>query len=427
MSRIGILVDLHRAVFNEYGHEVAESVNYDSWKNKKTTDSSRSLASVSTSLRILCKAMHQRASRLRKNSLSGRITLKALASYLKLSPTTVSFVVNESPLASTISFKTQQRIWDAVLKFNYRPNIFARYLHTKRTFSIAVLLGDVSDEFSAALVSGIDICLTKNGYFYFIVSHRGAPEMMEKSPDTLLDRAVEGMIFISTHIKRLLPVPVVTICDATEGPGITRIAIDNAKAATLGLEHLLKLGHREIAVIKGPPGNGDTEDRWQQILKASARKKIRISPDQTVQLESYPTVHKMTMSENGYRAALKLLAKNRSFTALLAFNDASAIGVIRAFSDVGLRIPEDISVVGFDDIPQGMFTFPRLTTIRQPLTAMGELAANTLLKKIAGRGDGPKILRIDPELIVRESTSPCSNQRHPVVRSRNTHNRILAH
>jgi LacI family transcriptional regulator len=349
-----------------------------------------------------------------EKSANQRITLKALANHLKLSPTTVSFVVNRSPLASTISSKTQDRIWDAVLKFNYRPSIFARYLQTKRTFSIAVILPDISDEFSTALISGIESCLIQHNYFYFIVSHRGVPEVLEKSREVLLDHAVEGMILISTSIKQALPVPVVTICDTTEGLGITHIAIDNAKAAELQLAHLVELGHRKIAVIRGPQGNGDTEDRWQQILRASASVGVQIRPKNIIDLERHLTGDRMTMSESGYSAAQRLLAKSRDFTALIAFNDASAIGALRAFSDAGLRVPNDISVVGFDDIPQCMFTIPRLTTVRQPLIAMGELAANTLLQKIAGEVAGPKILRIEPHMVIRESTGPCPKRSRPL-------------
>lgn len=349
-----------------------------------------------------------------KRSANERITLKALANHLKLSPTTVSFVVNRSPLASTISSKTQERIQDAVRKLNYRPNIFARYLHVKRTFSIAVILPDISDEYSAALTSGIESCLTRHNYFYFIVSHRGVPEMLEKSPDILLDHAVEGMILISTSIKQSLPVPVVTICGRTEGPGVTHITIDNAKAAALELAHLLELGHRDIAVIKGPKENGG-EDRLQQILRASASMGIQIRPDQTIEMERGVGGDKLTMAEAGYLAAQKLLAKRRSFTALIGFNDASAIGAMRAISDAGLRVPEDISVIGFDDIQQSIFTHPRLTTIHQPLTAIGELAANTLLKKIAGEVAGPKTLHVNPKLIVRESTGPRPQPQRPLL------------
>ena len=117
-----------------------------------------------------------------------RTTLKSLAKHLNLSPTTISVVISDSPLASTIAAKTKERIWQAVQEFNYRPNVFARYLHGKRTFCVAVLVPDIGDEFSASLISGIEKRLAKQDYFYFVVSHRGAPELIEKSPDTLLDR-----------------------------------------------------------------------------------------------------------------------------------------------------------------------------------------------------------------------------------------------
>ncbi|MGH9617019.1 MAG: LacI family DNA-binding transcriptional regulator [Acidobacteriaceae bacterium] len=336
-----------------------------------------------------------------------RTTLKTLANHLELSPTTVSFVISGSPFAETIAKSTRERIWAAAEELNYRPNVFARYLHTKKTYSVAVLVPDVGDEYSAALIGGIESCLTKKGFFYFVVSHRGAPDLLRDSPDTLLDRGVEGMIFINTPLNRALPVPIVAICDITEGPGITRIKIDNGKAAALAVDHLLALGHRDIAVIKGPQGNGDTDDRWGQFQKAFKRHGIHVPAENTVHLGVYPACNEKTMAENGFTAAQTLLARNRSFTALVAFNDASAIGAIRALSDAGLRVPEDVSVIGFDDIPQCLFTVPRLTTIRQPLSYMGELAANTLLEKISGNDSVPKLLKVAPELVVRETTAAC--------------------
>ena len=334
-----------------------------------------------------------------------RTTLKTLANYLELSPTTVSFVVSGSPLAAMIAESTRERILAAAEKLNYRPNVFARYLHTKRTYSVAVLVPDVGDEYSAALIGGIESYLAKKGFFYFVVSHRGTPELLENSPDTLLDRGVEGMIFINTPLHRTLPVPIVAICDITDGPGITRIMIDNGKAAALAVGHLVALGHRDFAVIKGPEGNGDTDDRWRKLQREFRRAGIKIHPDNTEHLGVYPACNEKTMSENGFTAARKILGRKRAFTSLLAFNDASAIGAIRALSDAGLQVPRDVSVIGFDDIPQSSFTVPRLTTIRQPLSSMGELAAETLLEKITGTNGAPSLIKIAPELVVRETTA----------------------
>src|SRR5438105_1193386 len=146
----------------------------------------------------------------------GRVTLKFLAEHLGLSPTTVSVVISGSPLASTIAKGTKERIWQAAEEFQYRPNVFARYLQAKRTFSVAVLVPDIGDEFSSSLISGIEARLAESGYFYFVISHRGAPNLIETSPDTLLDRGVEGIILVNTPLERDLPVPVVAVSDITK-------------------------------------------------------------------------------------------------------------------------------------------------------------------------------------------------------------------
>jgi len=334
-----------------------------------------------------------------------RVTLKVLAEYLNLSPTTVSVVLTNSPLAHTIAKPTQDRIWEAVRKFQYRPNLFARYLHTKRTFSIAVLVPDIGDEFSAMLISGVETSLAAAKFNYFVESHRFAPEQIENSPDTLMDRQVEGTIFINTPLRKQMPVPVVAISDITNAPGVTRIVIDNYQAVLLGLLHLKDLGHRRIAFMKGPEHNGDTEARWTAILSAAAEIGLDVRPELTASLGRYFEASEKSMMQRGYEAAIMLLERTRDFTALLAFNDGSAIGAIRAIQDLGLSVPNNVSVVGIDDIQASAFTCPRLTTIRQPLKLMGSLAAATLLQRIQGEAV-PEETVVAPELVVRESTAP---------------------
>lgn len=333
-----------------------------------------------------------------------RVTLKFLAEYLNLSPTTVSVVLNKSPIASTIATGTQDRIWEAVRKFQYRPNLFARYLHTKRTFSIAVLVPEIGDEFSAMLISGIESKLAEAKFNYFVESHRFAPVQIENSPDTLMDRQVEGMIFINTPLRKRMPVPVVAISDITNAPDVTRIVIDNYHLILLGLRHLKELGHHRIAFFKGPEGNGDSEARWTAILHAAAEMGIAVKPELTASMGNYFEAGEKSMIQRGYDAARMLMHKSRDFTALLAFNDGSAIGAIRAMQDVGLSVPGNISVVGVDDIQLAGFISPRLTTIRQPLRIMGEMAASTLLQRIHGE-NVPEETVVQPELAVRESTA----------------------
>jgi DNA-binding LacI/PurR family transcriptional regulator len=333
-----------------------------------------------------------------------RVTLKFLAEHLGLSPTTVSVVLTNSPLASTIAKPTKDRIWEAVRTYKYRPNLFARYLHTKRTFSIAVLVPEIGDEFSAMLISGLETKLAEAKFNYFVESHRFAPQQIENSPDTLMDRQVEGMIFINTPLQQEMPVPVVAISDITNAPGVTRIVIDNYHAMLLGLRHLKELGHRKIAFFKGPEGNGDTEARWSAILHASAEMGIEVRPELTASMGTYFAAAEMSMMQRGYEAAMMIMQKSRDFTAVFAFNDGSAIGAIRAIQDVGLSVPGNVSVVGIDDIQLAGFISPRLTTIRQPLKLMGEMAAATLLQRIQDVDVAEESV-VQPELVVRESTA----------------------
>jgi DNA-binding LacI/PurR family transcriptional regulator len=336
-----------------------------------------------------------------------RVTLKFLAEYLCLSPTTVSVVLTNSPLASTIAKQTKHRIWEAVEKFQYRPNLFARYLQNKRTFSVAVLVPEIGDEFSAMLISGIESKLAEAKFNYFVESHRFAPKQIENSPDTLMDRQVEGMIFINTPLNKRMPVPVVAISDITNAPDVTRIVIDNHQASILGLQHLKKLGHTRVAFFRGPEGNGDTDARWAAIRTAAAEMDLGVKNELTVTLGTYFAAGETSMMQRGYEAARMLMEQTNDFTAVLSFNDSSAIGAIRAFQDSGLTVPGDVSVVGMDDIQLAAFMSPRLTTIRQPLKLMGAMAASTLLQRIKGE-KVPEETVVQPELVARESAARIS-------------------
>ncbi|HVO60025.1 MAG TPA: LacI family DNA-binding transcriptional regulator [Terriglobales bacterium] len=338
-----------------------------------------------------------------------RVTLKFLAEYLELSPTTVSVVLNDSPLASTIAEKTKARVWEAVEKFQYRPNPFARYLQSKRTYNIGILVPEIGDEFSAMLISGIEEKLAEAKFNYFVESHGFAPEEVENYPDVLMDRQVEGMIFINTPLKKPMPVPVVAISDITQARGVTRVVIDNYQAMLTGIRHLKDLGHTRIAFFKGPDSNGDTEARWAAILRVAKAMGIAVKPELTATTGNYFEAGKLSMMERGYNAASGLLRRTRDFTALVAFNDGSAIGAIRAFQDGGLTVPDDISVMGMDDIHLAKFISPRLTTMRQPLKEMGGIAASTLLRRIHGERV-PEETVAQPELVLRESTAAVRQQ-----------------
>lgn len=339
----------------------------------------------------------------RASSAAPPVTLKTLAEHLGLSPATISLVVNRAPAARTIPRATQERVLAAARRFNYRPNTIARSLRAQRTFTVGVLVPEISEGYAALVMSGIEDYLLQSGYLYFVASHRHRADLIAEYPTLLLDRAIEGLIAVDTPCPQRLPVPVVAVSGHGATPGVTNIVLDHAAAAGLALEHLVGLGHRRIAFIKGQAFSSDTDSRWSAIVDTARRLDLAVDPDLTVQLEG-----DLPSPELGYGVTRELLARRQPFTALFAFNDISAIGAMRALREQGRRIPDHVSVVGFDDIQSAAFQQPGLTTVRQPLRRMGELAAEIVLKRIASpmKTIHPKQITVKPELVVRESTAP---------------------
>jgi DNA-binding LacI/PurR family transcriptional regulator len=328
--------------------------------------------------------------------------LRQLADRLGLSPATVSVVINRSPVADTISQETKNLILAAARKLNYRPNFFARSLRMQRSLTIGVLVPEVSDGYATMVLSGIEDHLLRAGYFYFVASHRHRADLIDEYPKLFLDRAVDGIIAVDTPWHHKLRVPVVTVSGHNEAPGVVNVVLDHELAANLALRHLTGLGHRKIAFIKGQEFSSDTEVRWNAILKAAAQSGICVSPKLTVQLEGDEASPRL-----GYKVTTALIKSREPFSAVFAFNDISAMGAIRALRESGWRVPEDISVVGFDDIQSAAYQNPSLTTVRQPLRKMGATAAEILLRRIRPASPRPTMKRITvaPELVVRETTS----------------------
>ena len=335
------------------------------------------------------------------------VTLKELAAAVGLTPGTVSVVLNNTNRAKTIPQTTKDRIWQAAKDLGYRPHYFARSLRANRSFTIGVIAAELSDGYCAMILNGVESASTQQGYFYLNTSHLHRQELLSHNSQMLIERQVEGIITIDTKIRFETHLPVVAVAGHEEIPGVTNVVINHQTAAELGIEHLFSLGHRKIALIKGQEFSSDTQIRFETIIAAAAKRGIIIDENLIVQLEGINP-----SPEVGYKAVNKLLAKTRDFTAIFSFNDMSAIGAIRALQDAGMRVPEDISVVGFDNIYFAEFNSPSLTTIRQPLFEMGELAATTLLKRLSKVNDGediPQTLSVEPELIVRSSTSRVSS------------------
>jgi len=339
-----------------------------------------------------------------RDARSQSMSQRKLADYLGLSPATISLVINRSVVADSIPQETKERIFAAARKFNYRPNFFARSLRTQRSFTIGVMVPEVSEGYAALVLSGIEDHLLQEGYFYFLASHRHRPDLIDEYPQLFLARSVDGLIAVDTPWHHDLSAPVVTVSGHNEVKGVTNIILDHQRAAEIALKHLVQLKHHNIAFIKGQEFSSDTEVRWNAIAEMARRLQLPVCPKLTVQLEGDSSSPQL-----GYEVTKRLLASREPFTALFAFNDISAIGAILALREAGLHVPKDVSVVGFDDIQSAAFQNPRLTTVRQPLRQMGKIAAETLLRRIrkpAGRNT--KQITVEPELVVRDTTAVAS-------------------
>jgi DNA-binding LacI/PurR family transcriptional regulator len=327
-------------------------------------------------------------------------TLEMVAERVGLTKGTCSAVLNKSAASGSVPLRTQERVFAAARELNYRPSFYARNLALKRTYLVGVVTQEVGDFYSSPIISGIEKYLREKNFFFLTVAHRHDRKLLETYSQMLVERGVEGFIAVDTFIENPLPQPTIAIPGHKVVQGVTNVVLDHRKGAQLALKHLVELGHKEIAFMKGSDASPDSEDRWNATREAARGLGIRMRPDLIVQLKGEDATPQL-----GYPFAVELLARKRPFTALLAYNDISAIGSILAFQEAGLRVPEDISVVGFDDIAIAVHNSPSLTTVRQPLQRMGELAARALLERIEHPERSIPKIEIAPEFVVRSSTS----------------------
>jgi LacI family transcriptional regulator len=343
-----------------------------------------------------------------KRATSGRrlepgqpVNLRILGEYLNLSPATISLVLNDAPGVRAIPQETRERVRAAAQKFDYQPSFYARSLRKQQTYSVGVLVPELSDSYTAQVLTGVEESLIEAGYFYLTASHRRKPDLIEQYPRMLLERSVEGFILIDTVLQHRLKVPAVVVAGHRLLQGVTNVVLDQHRAAELTLRHLYQLGHRSIAFMRGGSHSSDADERWTCLSAVAKELGLPVRPELTVQLSSL-----LSTPELGFEPACELLKSQVPFTALVCYDDIAAIGAIRAIREHGLSVPDDISVVGFDDIQNSAYNNPSLTTIRQPMHQMGAIAARTLLQRIRGKEESLQTLTVLPELIIRESTCP---------------------
>jgi LacI family transcriptional regulator len=235
---------------------------------------------------------------------------------------------------------------------------------------------------------------------FLVASHGHNRKLIQDYPPMLVERSIEGLIVVDTPYQQSLELPVVNVSGRCDREGVSNVLLDHNAAAEMGLRHLLGLGHRHIAFIRGQFFSADTQIRWTAIECTARRLRVTIRPKLVVDLQG-----QSPSPQTGYVATKELLETGERFTALFAFNDISAIGATRALHEAGLRVPQDVSVLGFDDIYAAAFHNPALTTIRQPLREMGKMAARLVIERITSAAKSARTVMLEPELIVRESTA----------------------
>ena len=281
---------------------------------------------------------------------------------------------------------------------NYQPNFLARSLRVKRTYTVGVIVEEIGDAYGSLIVGGIEPFLRESNFFFLTVAHRHDPKLLRTYSQLLISRGVEGLITIDTSIDEEPDLPTVAVAGHQSVENVTNIILDHHRAAELALQYLKELGHERIAFLRGLPKSSDSAARWEAIEDVAQKFEIQIRPELVLQIEGTEST-----PELGYPYGKALMDRKIPFTALFAYNDISALGAMRAFQEAGLRVPEDVSIIGFDDIAIASYSIPSLTTIRQPLEKMGRIAAQTLLERIEERTNFVPEIAVAPELIKRHS------------------------
>lgn len=345
------------------------------------------------------------------------VTVRDIARESGFSIGTVSVVLNDAPLSRYMSEKTKLHIKDVAKRMGYTPNQLARSLRGSRNHTIGVMVFDVTDPFCTPIVRGIESSLYQASYMSMFADAHNEPTRFERYLEMMLQRRVEGLIVVANWLVvdiNLLSdlekhrVPTIVIGRQLQADSISSVMVDNETGGKMAAEHLYSLGHREIAFIRGPRVLGDSLLRWKGIRAFARSARLPIKPNLVVELpELEDAIHGF---EAAQRMTEDLLKRGRTFTAVLAYDDVTALGVMRALTRAGIRVPEQCSVIGFDDVAPAAFAFPPLTTIRQPMQTMGATAVTVIAEAISAQSEKRDFnvvhRKLEPELVIRQSTAP---------------------
>lgn len=326
------------------------------------------------------------------------VTLRDVAREAGVSHQTVSRVINGS---THVDPETRKRVQEAVDSLGYKPNQIARSMAQGRSHTLACLSPNLTDFTFAAIIEGAEQTARQHGYFLLSSSAHDAETFASLAEELVISRRIEGMLVMNPYIDdryRYLPsqCPVVMVGAHPRKEACNSVSLDDEGAAVTATRHLINLGHRSIAIITGPLVEDCSQDRLQGCRMAFQT--ANIPWDDRLLYEGDWS------ASSGYDGILKILESPVKVTAVLAQNDRMAIGVMRALREAGYRVPEDISVIGFDDMPLASYFDPPLTTMRQDLEAIGREAARLLIDTLESPTAGLEHVRMPTQLIVRAST-----------------------
>ena len=343
-----------------------------------------------------------------RSIIGGTVTLSDVAKHAGVGKSTASAVLRGASETLRISTATQERVQQSAVDLRYRPNAVARGLAQGRMNTLGVLFRKVdraivSNSYAAGILEGIMGAASDSGFNVTLFAdpiygpRAMAPFVNDRRTDGILVVAptVNSPIVASLATERF---PLITVSSRFEEHGVPSVDVDNELGTRLAVKHLIALGHKRIAHMMGALDQSDGIIRYEAFRKFLNSAGFPL-PAEYIMPTDYWAV-------TGYEAARNVLTLPERPTAIFASNDSMAVVALEAARDLGISVPSELSVVGFDDIPAAMLATPQLTTIRQPLTEMGKLATNLLLSQIAGEEVYAKTYLLQPELVVRGSTGP---------------------
>ncbi|WP_158119183.1 substrate-binding domain-containing protein [Vibrio metoecus] len=327
-------------------------------------------------------------------------TMKDIARLAGVSTSTVSHVINKSRF---VSDEIAERVNNAAQQLNYAPSALARSLKMNRTQTIGMLVTTSTNPFFGEVVKGVERSCYHKGYNLILCNTEGDNQRMKASINTLLQKRVDGLLLMCSTLEgerldvfdRYPDIPVVVM---DWGPILfasDKIQDNSLQGGYMAAKHLIECGHREIGCITGPLIRHQAQMRYEGYKRALSEKGIAINPDWIVESDFE--------CEGGYQAFEKLYERGKLPSALFVCNDMMAMGVIQAASQRGLRIPDALSLIGYDDVHIAKFMTPALTTIHQPKYRLGKAAVDTLLYRLENPDTTAQVVQLEPTLVVRSS------------------------